>query len=94
MTLVSFKFHLRELQDREKQSNLCIDDDVIKWKHFRVTGPLCGEVTGHRRIRLTKPMMRSFDVFFDLRLNKRLWRQCNVDVKEWDVIYSQTSKAF
>ena len=22
--------------------------DVIKWKHFRVTGPLCGEFTGHR----------------------------------------------
>ena len=24
------------------------DDDVIKWKHFRVTGHLCGEFTGHR----------------------------------------------
>ena len=23
-------------------------DDVIKWEHFRVTGPLCGEFTGHR----------------------------------------------
>ena len=23
-------------------------DDVIKWKHFRVTGPLCGEFTGLR----------------------------------------------
>ena len=23
-------------------------DDVIKWKHFRVTGPLCGEFAGHR----------------------------------------------
>ena len=50
---------------------------------FRVTGSLCGEFTGHR----------SFDVFFDLRLNKRLsiqwrrrwfetpprsfWRHCN-----------------
>ena len=29
-------------------------DDVIKWKHFRVTGPLCGEFTGHRWIPLTK----------------------------------------
>ena len=29
-------------------------DDVIKRKHFRVTGPLCGEFTGHRRIPLTK----------------------------------------
>ena len=29
-------------------------DDVIKWKHFRATGPLCGEFTGHRWIPLTK----------------------------------------
>ena len=34
-------------------------DDVIKWKHFRVTGHL-------------RPMTRSFDIFFDLRPNKRL----------------------
>ena len=56
---------------------------------FRVTGPLCGEFTTQR------PVTRSFDVFFDLRLNKRLskqpwgwwfetlswslWRHCNVD---------------
>ena len=29
-------------------------DDVIKWKYFRVTGPLCGEFTGQRWIPLTK----------------------------------------
>ena len=29
-------------------------DDVIKWKHSLVTGPLCGEFTGHRWIPLTK----------------------------------------
>ena len=23
-------------------------DDVIKWKHFRVTGPLCWKFSGHR----------------------------------------------
>ena len=34
---------------------------------FRVTGHLCGEFTG--------PVTRSFDVFFDLRLNKRLSKQ-------------------
>ena len=40
---------------------------------FRVTGPLCGEFTGHRWIPLKKrPVVRSFDIFFDLRLNKRL----------------------
>ena len=26
----------------------------LQWKHFRVTGPLCGELTGHRWIPLTK----------------------------------------
>ena len=31
-----------------------LDDDLIKWKHFRVTGPLCGEITGHRWTPLTK----------------------------------------
>ena len=29
-------------------------DDVIKWKHSRVTGALCGEFTGHWWIPLTK----------------------------------------
>ena len=36
---------------------------------FRVTGDLCGKFTGPR------PVTRSFDVFFDLRLNKRLSKQ-------------------
>ena len=31
-----------------------LHDDVIKWKHFRVTGPLRGEFTGHWWIPLTK----------------------------------------
>ena len=40
---------------------------------FRVTGPLRGEFTGHRWIpRTQRPVTRSFDVFFDLCLNKRL----------------------
>ena len=42
---------------------------------FRVTGLLCGEFTGHQWIPRTKPVTRSFDVFFDLRLNKRLSKQ-------------------
>ena len=61
---------------------------------FRVTGPLCGEFTGPGEFPTQRPVMRSFDVFFDLRLNKRLskqswgwwfetpswslWRHCNV----------------
>ena len=37
---------------------------------FRVTGHLCGEFTGPRWIPHTqRPVARSFDVFFDLRLN-------------------------
>ena len=41
---------------------------------FRVTGHLCGEfVPGEFRAR--RPMTHSFDVFFDLRLNKRLSKQ-------------------
>ena len=60
---------------------------------FRVTGHLCGEFTGPGEFLAQRPVTRSFDVFFDLRLNKRLrnqswgwwfetqsrplWRHCN-----------------
>ena len=62
---------------------------------LRLTGLLCGEFTGHRWIPPQWPVTRNFDVFFDLRLNKRLskqswgwwfetpshslWRHCNVN---------------
>ena len=36
------------------------------WSIYRVTGPLCGEFPSQR------PVKRSFGVFFDLCLNKRL----------------------
>ena len=64
-------------------------DDVIKWKHFPRYWSFVRGI--HRSQR---PVTRSFDIFFDLRLNKRLskqswgwwfetltcplWRQCNV----------------
>ena len=67
--------------------NTC-HDDVIKWKHFPRYWPFV------RGIHTQRPVMRSFDVFFQLRQNKRLctqswgwwfetlsrllWRQCNV----------------
>ena len=41
----------------------------------RVTGHLCREFTGPRWIPPQRPETRSCDVFFDLRLNKRLSRQ-------------------
>ena len=61
---------------------------------FRVTGPLCGEITGPGEFPAQRSVTWSFDVFFDLRPNKQLskqprgwwfempswslWRQCNV----------------
>ena len=42
---------------------------------FRVTGPLCGEFIGPGEFHTQRPVTRSFDVFFDLRLNKRLSKQ-------------------
>ena len=41
-----------QLGSGEKFSTM--HDDVIKWKHFRVTGHLCGEFTGPRWIPRTK----------------------------------------
>ena len=43
---------------------------------FRVTGHLCGEFTGPPgEFPTQRPVTQSFDVFFDLRLNKRLSKQ-------------------
>ena len=42
---------------------------------FRVTGTLCGKFTGPGEFPTQRPVTRSFDVFFDLRLNKRLSKQ-------------------
>ena len=42
---------------------------------FRVTDHLCGKFTGPGEFPAQRPVTRSFDVFFDLRLNKRLSKQ-------------------
>ena len=42
---------------------------------FRVTGSLYGEFTGPGDFHTQRPVTRSFDVFFDFRLNKRLSKQ-------------------
>ena len=42
---------------------------------FRVTGPSCGELPVTGEFPSQRPVTRSFDVFFDLRLNKRLSNQ-------------------
>ena len=73
---------------------------------FHVTGPLCGEFTSSGEFPTQRPMLRNFDVFFDLRLNKRLskqpwgwwfetpswslWRRCND--QEWYGIQSQRKR--
>ena len=62
----------------------------------RVTGPLCGEFTGHRWIPRTKASDAELWCFYDLRLNKQLnkqsrgwwfetlscslWRHCNANL--------------
>ena len=77
-------------------------DDVIKWKHFPRNWPFVRGIHRSRWIPTQRPVTRSFDVFFDLRLNKRLckqpwgwwfetpswslWRQCNVRNSDWLVV--------
>ena len=76
-------------------------DMMTSWNGniFRVTGHLCGEFTGHRWSPHTKASDAEHDIFFDLRLNKRmskqsrdwwfetssrsLWRHCNVEQFLW-----------
>ena len=71
-----------------------IHDGVVKWKHFPRYWPFVRGI--HRSTQ--RPVARSFDVFFDLRLNKRLskqswswwfetlshplWRHCNENTSE------------
>ena len=81
-----------------------LHNDVIKWKIFNVTGPLCGEFTGE--FPSQRPVTRCFDVFSDLGLDKRLsnkprrrwfetpspslWRHFN----EWDYTRFQLQTDF
>ena len=51
-------------------------DDVIKWKHFpRYWSFVWGIHQSPCEFPSQRPVTRSFDVFFDLRLNKRLSKQ-------------------
>ena len=52
-----------------------VHDDVIKWKHFPRYWHFVREFTGPSEFPTQRPVTRSFDVFFDLRLNKRLSKQ-------------------
>ena len=85
---LSFKFGLRLIITTHINMMTSSNGNI-----FRVTGPLCGEFTGPGEFPTQRPVARSFDVFFDLRRNKRLnkqpwgwwfetqswslWRHCN-----------------
>ena len=62
-------------QSETKLASELTHDDVIKWKHFPRNWPFVRGIHRSRWIPHTKtqrPVTRSFYVFFDLRLNKRL----------------------
>ena len=84
-------YHITTIKTEVTFGDDAIDqDDVIKWKHFPRYWPF---VRGTAQ----RPVTRSFDVFCDLRLNKRLskqlwgrwfetlwrplWRHCNVQTR-------------
>ena len=50
-------------------------DDVIKWKHFPRYWPSVRGIHRSRWIPSQRPVTRSFDVFFDQRMYKRLSKQ-------------------
>ena len=64
-------------------------DDVIKWKHFRVTSHLWGESTRHRWIPLTKANDAEFWCFFYLRQKDHLSKQIT-DVRLQNLPWSKT----
>ena len=52
-------------------------DDVIKWKHFPRYWPFCAGISPIAgEFPAQRPVTRSFDVFFDLRLNQQLSKWC------------------
>ena len=50
-------------------------DDVTKWKHFLRNWPFCDGKTTGQLWTPQRPVTRSFDIFFDVPLNKRLSKQ-------------------
>ena len=50
-------------------------NDVIKWNHFPRYWPFVRDFTGPGELPAQRPVTRSFNVFFYLRLNKRLSKQ-------------------
>ena len=84
------RYHIQRGNDKRRvgwASYVMYHDDVIKWKHFPGYWPFVRGiqwsplalwegnpiVTG--ALPSQKPVMRSFDIFFDVRLNKRQIKQ-------------------
>ena len=57
------------------QSTTVIHDDVIKRKHFPCYWPFVQDSPVTDEFPWQRPVTRKFDVFFDLRLYKRLSKQ-------------------
>ena len=80
------------------------------WNIFRVTGPFAGNSPVTGEFPAQRPLTRSFDVFFDLGLNKRLskqsrrwwfetpfclsWRHCNAIAVAPGVTYLNESTPY
>ena len=58
-----------------KHGDWFIHDGVIKWKHFPRYRPFVRGIHRSGEFPTQRPVTRSFDVFFDLRLNERLSKQ-------------------
>ena len=104
-------FQLNNCIDRRIESNFpCYMMTSSNGNIFRVTGPLCGEFAGPRWIPARRPVTRSFDVFFELRPNKRLskqswgwwfetlscslWRHCNDYSVTWAHLHGNAKDEF
>ena len=70
-------YQYKVVLSRPCHDRLILHDDVIKckWKHFPRNWPFVREFTGPGEFPTQRPVTRSFGVFFDLRLNKRLNKQ-------------------
>ena len=65
--------------------NFVMHDDVIKWKHFRVTGPLWGESADHLWIPLTKAS--DAELWYFLWSAPEQTAEQTIEMSEiWDVI--------
>ena len=72
--IVSLPVNRHDSFERTKINRPCIMTSSNE-NIFRVTGLLCGEFIGPRWIVPQRPVTWSFDVFFDLGLNKQLIKQ-------------------